>query len=52
MEEFKSKRKAKDGFLMDAIAGEKIMVIGAENGLKAQGLISSRKAAKVAIKDF
>ena len=35
MEEFKSKRKAKDGFLMDVIAGEKIMVIGAENGLKA-----------------
>jgi len=35
MEEFKSKRKAKDGFLMDVIAGEKIMVIGAENGLEA-----------------
>jgi predicted nucleotidyltransferase len=35
MEEFKSKRKAKDGFLMDVTAGEKIMVIGAENGLEA-----------------
>jgi predicted nucleotidyltransferase len=35
LEEFKSKRKAKDGFLMDVLAGEKIMVIGAENGLEA-----------------
>jgi predicted nucleotidyltransferase len=32
-EEFKSKRKAKDGFLMDVLSGEKIMLVGAENGL-------------------
>jgi len=51
-EEFKSKRKAKDGFLKDVLDGRKIMVIGADNELEAQGLISSRKAAKVAIKDF
>ncbi len=34
-EEFKSKRKAKDGFLMDVLIGKKIMVIGTENGLEA-----------------
>jgi predicted nucleotidyltransferase len=34
-EEFKSKRKAKDGFLMDVLSGKKIMVVGAENGLEA-----------------
>ena len=34
-EEFKSKKKAKDGFLMDVLSGEKIMVVGAENGLEA-----------------
>jgi len=34
-EEFKSKRKAKDGFLMDILSGKKIMMIGAENGLEA-----------------
>jgi predicted nucleotidyltransferase len=35
LEEFKSKRKAKDGFLMDVLSGKKIMVIGAENGFEA-----------------
>jgi len=34
-EEFKSKRKAKDGFLMDVLSGKKIILIGAENGLEA-----------------
>ena len=34
-EEFKSKRKAKDGFLMDVLSGKKIMLVGAENGLYA-----------------
>jgi predicted nucleotidyltransferase len=34
-EEFKSKRKAKDGFLMDVLSGKKLMVIGTENGLEA-----------------
>jgi predicted nucleotidyltransferase len=34
-EEFKSKRKAKDGFLMDVLSGKKIMLVGAENGLEA-----------------
>lgn len=34
-EEFESKRKAKDGFLMDVLAGDKIMLIGTENGLEA-----------------
>ncbi len=33
--EFKSKRKAKDGFLMDVLSGKKIMLIGTENGLEA-----------------
>ena len=33
--EFKSKEKAKDGFLMDVLSGKKIMVVGAENGLEA-----------------
>jgi len=33
-EEFRSKRKAEDGFLMDVLAGEKVMLIGAENGLE------------------
>jgi predicted nucleotidyltransferase len=35
MKEFKSKRKAKDGFLMEVLSGKKIMVIGAEDGLEA-----------------
>jgi predicted nucleotidyltransferase len=35
LEEFKSKRKAKDGFLVDVLSGKKIMVVGAENGLEA-----------------
>jgi predicted nucleotidyltransferase len=35
MEEFKSKKKAKDGFLMDVLSGKKIMLLGAENGLEA-----------------
>jgi len=35
MEEFKSKKKAKDGFLMDVLNGKKIMLVGAENGLEA-----------------
>lgn len=34
-EEFKSKKKTKDGFLMDVLRGKKIMVIGTENGLEA-----------------
>jgi len=34
MEEFKSKKKSKDGFLMDVLSGKKIMVVGAENGLE------------------
>jgi predicted nucleotidyltransferase len=35
MEEFKSKKKAKHGFLMDVLSGKKIMMVGAENGLGA-----------------
>jgi len=35
MEEFKSKKKAKDGFLMDVLSGKKIMAIGNGNGLEA-----------------
>jgi len=35
LEEFKSKRKAKDGFLVDVLSVKKIMVVGAENGLEA-----------------
>jgi predicted nucleotidyltransferase/predicted transcriptional regulator with HTH domain len=35
MEEFKSKKKAKDGFLMDVLRGKKIMLVGAENGFEA-----------------
>jgi predicted nucleotidyltransferase len=35
MEEFKSKKKAKDGFLRDVLSGKKIMLAGAENGLEA-----------------
>ena len=34
-EEFKSKRKAKDGFLMDVLSGKKIIVVGAESGFEA-----------------
>lgn len=34
MKEFKSKRKDKDGFLMDVLGGDKIMLIGTENGLE------------------
>jgi predicted nucleotidyltransferase len=33
--EFKSKKKAKDGFLTDVLRGKKIMVVGAENGFEA-----------------
>jgi predicted nucleotidyltransferase len=39
MEEFKSKKKAKDRFLMGVLSGKKIMVVGAENGLKRKNLI-------------
>jgi len=35
MKEFRSKRKAKDGFLRDVLAGDKIMLIGNENRLAA-----------------
>jgi uncharacterized protein len=35
MKEFKDKRKAKNGFLMDVLSGKKIMMIGTENGLEA-----------------
>jgi predicted nucleotidyltransferase/predicted transcriptional regulator with HTH domain len=35
LEEFKSKKKAKDGFLMDVLSGKKMMLVGAENGLEA-----------------
>jgi len=35
MKEFRCKRKANDGFLMDVLAGDKIMLIGSENGLEA-----------------
>jgi predicted nucleotidyltransferase len=35
MKEFKSKKKAKDGFLMDVLSSKKIMAVGAENGLEA-----------------
>ena len=35
MEEFKSKKKSKDGFLMDVLSAKKIMMVGAENGLEA-----------------
>ena len=38
-EEFKSKRKAKDGFLMDVLSGKKLMVIGTENGLEGKNVI-------------
>ncbi len=34
MKEFKSKRKDKDGFLMDVLDDDKIMLIGTENGLE------------------
>jgi len=34
MKEFKAKRKDKDGFLMDVLGGDKIMLIGTENGLE------------------
>ena len=34
MAEFKSKKKAKDGFLADVLSGKKIMVVGVENGLE------------------
>ena len=33
--EFKSKKKAKDGFLTDVLRGKKIIVVGAENGFEA-----------------
>jgi predicted nucleotidyltransferase len=35
MEEFQSKKVARDGFLMDILADKKIMLIGNENGLEA-----------------
>src|SRR3972149_4749046 len=35
MEEFKSKKDAKDGFLMDVLTGNKIMLIGAGHGFEA-----------------
>jgi predicted nucleotidyltransferase len=35
MKEFKSKRRAKDGFLMEVLSGKKVMVSGAEDGLEA-----------------
>ena len=35
MKEFRSNRKVKDGFLMDVLAGDKIMLIGTENGFEA-----------------
>ncbi len=35
LEEFKSKKKTKDGFLMDILSGKKIMLAGAEHGLEA-----------------
>jgi predicted nucleotidyltransferase len=35
IEEFKSKKKAKNGFLMDVLSGKKMMVVGAESGLEA-----------------
>jgi len=35
MEEFKSKKKAKNGFLMNVLRGNKIMMVGTENGLEA-----------------
>jgi len=38
-EEFTSKRKARDGFLTDVLEGERIMLVGKEDGLRA-----SRKA--------
>jgi predicted nucleotidyltransferase len=34
-EEFRAKKKAKDGFLMDVLRDKKIMVVGTENGLEA-----------------
>jgi len=40
------------GTSKDVLGGRKIIVIGTENGFETQGLIGSRKAAKVAIKDF
>jgi predicted nucleotidyltransferase len=33
--EFRAKKKAKDGFLMDVLSDKKIMVVGTENGLEA-----------------
>lgn len=35
LDEYRSKRNAKDGFMTDVFAGEKIMLIGKEDGLKA-----------------
>ena len=39
MKEFKSKRKARDGFLLEVLCGKKIMVIGAEDGFEAESLL-------------
>ncbi len=33
--EFRSKKKARDGFLMNVLKGNKIMMVGTENGLEA-----------------
>ncbi len=35
MEEFKAKKRAKDGFLLDVLSGKKIMLVGAADGLEA-----------------
>jgi predicted nucleotidyltransferase len=34
-EEFRARKKSKDGFLMDVLSGKKIMVVRTENGLEA-----------------
>jgi predicted nucleotidyltransferase len=35
MKEFKDKKRARNGFLMDVLSAKKIMVVGTENGLEA-----------------
>ena len=35
MEEFKAKRKARDGFLMDVLRTKKIVLVGTEHGLES-----------------
>jgi predicted nucleotidyltransferase len=44
MDEFNAKKKEKDGFLMDVLTGEKIMLAGSEDGL-IPGLGTSASAA-------